>query len=146
MQQRSARITQWPRIDLPLLYHPAKVSIAPMRIAYNLADQHFERTQSIGIFNLSVQLLQHLARDGRYDLQVLGNSSLRPFLADVMDDITFHTFDQPVSGKLQRIQRLRPLLSTSPLPSPPLRFSPSFLLLLVRYLRMCRVHSLITVA
>lgn len=74
-----------------------------MRIAYNLADQHFERTQSIGIFNVSVQLLQHLARDGRYDLHVLGNSSLHPFLEDVMDYITFHTYDQPLSGKLQRI-------------------------------------------
>jgi hypothetical protein len=51
--------------------------VSQLSLSYSLADQCFARTQSLGILNLSVQMLQFLARRPEIEkLNVLSNSSL----------------------------------------------------------------------
>lgn len=48
-----------------------------LSITYSLADQNFSQTKSVGIFNVSIQLLDNLARNIRFaQLTVLTNSTL----------------------------------------------------------------------
>jgi glycosyltransferase involved in cell wall biosynthesis len=56
--------------------------MTPLSLTYSLADQDFARTKSIGIFNVSLQLAQALAREPRLaHLTVLGNHALQPLLS-----------------------------------------------------------------
>ena len=51
--------------------------VSQLSLSYSLADQNFAKTQSIGILNLSVQMLEFLARRPEIrKLNVLSNSSL----------------------------------------------------------------------
>jgi len=49
-----------------------------LSLTYSLADQDFHQTKSLGIFNISLQLLQTISRDERAStLAVLANSGLQ---------------------------------------------------------------------
>ena len=67
------------RIRLPPVMNPAA---GVFSLIYSLADQSFVRTKSIGILNVSLELLQALAqRPDCARLTVLANHSLREQLA-----------------------------------------------------------------
>lgn len=60
-----------------LVQSAVKMSAQKNSITYSLADQSFARTKSVGIWNVSVDLLQTLARQAKCPpLTVLGNHSL----------------------------------------------------------------------
>lgn len=72
-------------------------------LTYSLADQHFQRTKSLGILNFSVQFLNHLARRPEVRrMTVLNNSTLQ---ADVNLPTTAQQeiHDGAVSGRWGRI-------------------------------------------
>ena len=60
--------------------HPAlrAIFVSALSITYSIADQNFQQTKSIGILNLSVQMVPFLARRPEVSrLQVLSNRTLR---------------------------------------------------------------------
>jgi glycosyltransferase involved in cell wall biosynthesis len=74
-----------------------------LSITYSLADQSFARTKSLGILNVSVDLLHALAR--REDcgcLTVLSNRFLKEEISP-SDRVTVETHDSAVGGGLGRI-------------------------------------------
>lgn len=75
----------------------------PLNLAYSLADQDFSQTKSLGIFNLSTQLLESLSRRiNSLQLCVLSNLTLENKLqlpADVV--VQFH--NEAISSKFGRI-------------------------------------------
>ena len=72
-------------------------------LTYSLADQNFAQTKSVGIFNLSLNLLPGLAARNEIDpLLVLSNRTLgAPPGLPPRAEVRFH--DQAVRGKLGRI-------------------------------------------
>ena len=72
-------------------------------LTYSLADQHFQRTKSLGILNFSVQFLNHLARRPEiHQLAVLNNSILQNRL-NLPPQAAQTIHDAAISGKLGRI-------------------------------------------
>ena len=83
---------KWPRVrrisagwqsspggDLDSFFSRRRYSarVSELSLSYSIADQSFAQTQSIGILNLSVQMLEFLARRPEIRrLNVLSNSSL----------------------------------------------------------------------
>jgi len=73
-----------------------------LSLTYSLADQDFQRTKSLGIFNFSLQCLRHLARHSELDaLEVLSNSSL-PLPADLPGKTRIRLHDEAIAGRLPR--------------------------------------------
>lgn len=74
-----------------------------LSLTYSLADQNFAKTKSVGIFNLSVDLLKALAGSSRpMELTVLLNSALGTQLSLPSKVRTcFH--EQAVRGRMRRI-------------------------------------------
>lgn len=72
-------------------------------LTYSLADQNFAQTKSVGIFNLSLNLLPGLAERNEIDpLIVLSNRTLgAPPGLPARAEVRFH--DQAVRGKIGRI-------------------------------------------
>ena len=51
--------------------------MSSLTLTYSLADQNFNQTKSVGIFNVSTQLLEHLAKDAHFArVSVFANSTL----------------------------------------------------------------------
>jgi glycosyltransferase involved in cell wall biosynthesis len=72
-------------------------------LTYSLADQNFDRTKSLGIFNVSTQLLENLSRsEGLEHIDVLSNSTLKDRL-DLPQKVRLGYHDEAVSGWLGRI-------------------------------------------
>lgn len=75
----------------------------PLAITYSLADQNFSQTRSVGIFNVSTQLLENLARHIHFaHLDVLSNSSLDGKLR-LPSGIAIQYHNEAIAGKLGRI-------------------------------------------
>lgn len=75
----------------------------PLTLTYSLADQNFYRTKSIGIFNVSTQLLENLVRGYRFTrLTVLGNSSFDSNL-QLPQEIAVQCHNEAAGGRLSRI-------------------------------------------
>lgn len=75
----------------------------PLTVTYSLADQDFNRTKSVGIFNVSTQLLENLAKSAHsLRLNVLSNSSLSGRLL-LPPGIPMKCCDQAIRGRLGRI-------------------------------------------
>ena len=74
-----------------------------LTLSYSLADQTFERTKSLGILNLSVQLCQHLARsDAFQQLSVFSNRFLSDRLV-VPPGVRIEEFDSAANSRLGRM-------------------------------------------
>ncbi|MFA6543563.1 MAG: glycosyltransferase [Limisphaerales bacterium] len=72
-----------------------------LRLTVSLADQLFTQTKSVGIFNLSLGLVEQLARRPEVSrLTVLANRTLAGRLPDTLD-VRWH--DAPARGRLGRI-------------------------------------------
>ncbi len=72
-------------------------------LTYSLADQDFNQTKSVGIFNVSTQLLENLARYIRITrLSVLSNSTLDGKLR-LPPEITVEYHNEAIANKLGRI-------------------------------------------
>lgn len=75
----------------------------PVSLTYSLADQDFERTKSIGIFNVSLQLADALAADPRLEqLTVLVNRSHMPRL-NLPPRVSMALRDEAAGRGFQRI-------------------------------------------
>src|ERR1043166_3646244 len=75
----------------------------PLSITYSLADQDFARTKSIGIFNVSLQLAEALAREPRVgELTVLTNHTLQPVL-QLPPETHVVMCERAIGGRLERI-------------------------------------------
>jgi len=75
-----------------------------LRLAIYLADQNLQQTKSLGILNLSVALLQHLARHPQIEaIHVLSNSTLVPVLGRLPEHVQVEICDGPARGKRSRI-------------------------------------------
>lgn len=74
-----------------------------LTITYSLIDQDFNQTKSVGIFNVSTQLIENLARDVRFTgLNVLSNSGLRNRLR-LPPRIFIEYYDEAISSKIGRM-------------------------------------------
>lgn len=74
---------------------------SPLNLTVSLADQLFAQTKSVGIFNLSLGLVEQLARrPGLSRLTVLANRTLAERLPTTLD-VRWH--DAPTRGRLGRI-------------------------------------------
>ena len=75
----------------------------PVSLTYSLADQDFERTKSIGIFNVSLQLADSLGVDPGLDkLTVVVNHSLMPLL-HLPPHVAMALRDEAAGRGLQRV-------------------------------------------
>lgn len=80
-----------------------EVSAKKSSITYSIADQSFARTKSVGIFNVSVELLRVLARQPEISrLTVLANHSLSDEL-NLPDRVKIERHDRACSGALGRM-------------------------------------------
>lgn len=74
-----------------------------LTLAYSLADQNFATTKSVGIFNLSLQLLEHLAQRQEVGaLTVLTNRSLTNRL-NLPPSAKVVPHNEAIAGRLRRI-------------------------------------------
>ena len=75
----------------------------PLSLTYSLADQDFARTKSIGIFNVSLQLAEALAREPRLEaLTVLANHALKPALS-LPRKTKVKLCERAIGGRVERI-------------------------------------------
>jgi alpha-1,3-rhamnosyl/mannosyltransferase len=75
----------------------------PLSLTYSLADQDFARTKSIGIFNVSLQLAQALAREPRLEaLTILTNHALGPALS-LPKKTEVRLCERAIGGRIERI-------------------------------------------
>ena len=78
-------------------------TVNKLSITYWVADQEFERTKSIGILNVSMQLLQHLADCENIDtLTLLANHTLN-LDKPLPKRIKVQEYNNPIRGRLRRI-------------------------------------------
>lgn len=74
-----------------------------LALTYSLADQNFNQTKSIGIFNVSTHLLKHLISRIRFQkLDILINSTLKDKLC-LSFLPTIHYHDEAIKSKLGRV-------------------------------------------
>jgi hypothetical protein len=74
-----------------------------LTLTYSLADQNFNQTKSVGIFNVSTQLLEKLIRRSPFKkLDVLINSTLKDRLC-LSPLPTVHCHDEAIKSKFGRI-------------------------------------------
>ncbi|MFA5149990.1 MAG: glycosyltransferase [Candidatus Omnitrophota bacterium] len=75
----------------------------PLTLTYSLADQNFNHTKSVGIFNVSTQLLENLISRRHFQrIKVLGNSTLNSKLC-LPSDIDIEQHDGAVKSRLGRV-------------------------------------------
>ena len=73
-----------------------------LSLVYSLADQNFDQTKSVGIFNVSTQLLENLARYSRIArLSVLSNSTLDGKLR-LSSEVTVEYHNEVIRNKFGR--------------------------------------------
>ncbi|MEK7676796.1 MAG: hypothetical protein AAB676_13270 [Verrucomicrobiota bacterium] len=84
--------------------NPKQVNfVCALNVTYSLADQNFDRTKSLGIFNLSLKLFQHLAARSEFGrLALLSNRTLDSRFS-LPARISVHRHDEAIAGKLLRI-------------------------------------------
>jgi len=74
-----------------------------LTLTYSLADQDFRQTKSVGIFNVSTQLLENLAQTDRFSrLSVLSNSTLDGKLR-LSSEVTIEYHNEAIRNKMGRI-------------------------------------------
>lgn len=74
-----------------------------LTLTYSLADQNFNQTKSVGIFNVSTQLLENLVRYSRITkLSVLSNSTLDEKLR-LPPGVSIEYHDEAIGNRLGRI-------------------------------------------
>lgn len=74
-----------------------------MRLTYSIADQSFARTKSLGILNVSVNLLNEISRRSDMEgLTVLSNHTLRDHLR-LPPGVSVQEHEGPLRGALNRI-------------------------------------------
>jgi glycosyltransferase involved in cell wall biosynthesis len=74
-----------------------------LTLTYSLADQNFNQTKSVGIFNVSTQLLEKLAHCSRITrLRVLSNSTLDG-KSRLPSEVTIEYHDEAIRNRLGRI-------------------------------------------
>ncbi len=74
-----------------------------LSLTFSIADQDFDRTKSIGILNVSLRLLEHLAKNPGVDrIAVLANSGLER-LVPQDGKVVLHRHDGPNATRLRRI-------------------------------------------
>jgi len=72
-------------------------------LAFSVADQNVATTKSIGIYNFSLQLAQHLAMDSRLrNLTVFSNETISP-LPTPSDSVEIEEYNYPVRSRAGRI-------------------------------------------
>jgi len=75
----------------------------PLSITYSLADQNFSQTKSIGIFNLSTQLLEHLVQSFHFTrVSVLANATLDNKLR-LSPEVAIYSHNEAISSRLGRL-------------------------------------------
>jgi glycosyltransferase involved in cell wall biosynthesis len=95
-------ITYW-RYTLSAPSNAADMTSNPLSLAYSIADQNFDRTKSIGILNLSLQLVEALAPRTDFEkLEVFSNSSLRNWHGRLAGR-PVHCYDRACDTRLGRI-------------------------------------------
>jgi glycosyltransferase involved in cell wall biosynthesis len=73
-----------------------------LSVTYSLADQDFQKTKSLGIFNFSLQCLSHLSGHPRLKgLTVLSNSTLQ-LSSNLPDSTRTEVHDEAIAGRLLR--------------------------------------------
>ena len=84
--------------------HPSITpAVSGLTLTYSIADQNFKRTDSVGMLNLSVEMLEHLAiRQEIRRLDVLSNSSLQDRLR-LPSSTSVHLQDATVSSTAGQI-------------------------------------------
>ncbi len=86
--------------------NPTKLMAAPERrlsITYSMADQSFARTKSLGIFNLSIDLMQALARHRQVAAMTLLSNRLLTRAFDPPDQVKVEMYDQAVRSNVGRL-------------------------------------------
>jgi glycosyltransferase involved in cell wall biosynthesis len=74
-----------------------------MKLTFSIADQNFERGKSLGILNVSLNLLRELARRADVSkLTVFSNSSLDAYLR-LPNSVTVRHHDIAIAGKIPRM-------------------------------------------
>lgn len=74
-----------------------------LTLTYSLADQNFKQTKSVGIFNVSTQLLEYLSSRIHFArLSVLSNSTLKGKL-NLPPEVSIKYYNEAIRGKLGRI-------------------------------------------
>jgi len=75
----------------------------PLALTYALADQHFERTKSVGILNVSLGLLRHLSQHPQVEsLTALANPTL-PLPSPAPAALQVRHYRLPLRGRLGRL-------------------------------------------
>lgn len=77
--------------------------MSALTLSYSLADQAFERTKSLGILNLSVQLLEQLARSDAFRQFAVFSNSLLDSRLHLPARVTTRHFDRAADSRLGRI-------------------------------------------
>ena len=74
-----------------------------LTMTYSLADQNFKQTKSVGIFNVSTQLLENLSKHVHFtQLSLLSNSTLKGKL-NLSPEVSIKYHDQAIGSRLGRI-------------------------------------------
>lgn len=75
-----------------------------MKIAIALTDQSFQRTKSMGIFNVSMGLTKGLmSHPSVSELHILGNDECNEAFADCPPHVHLHLLDKPVPRRFGRV-------------------------------------------
>lgn len=73
-----------------------------LKVSYSIADQNFETTKSLGILNLSVNLLEALAASHQFEnLTVFSNSTIKCKISS--DTCQILKFNSPIKNKIRRL-------------------------------------------
>jgi hypothetical protein len=79
------------------------IDLSELTLTYSIADQNFKKTKSIGIFNVSTQLLENLCRRVNFkQLSVLSNSILDDKL-HLPADVKVYHYDGVIKNRLSRV-------------------------------------------
>ena len=75
-----------------------------MKVLISLTDQSFQRTKSMGIFNVSMGLTKGLMKNPLVtELHILGNDECRDVFADVPPHVHVHLTDKAVPRRFARV-------------------------------------------
>lgn len=75
-----------------------------MKIAIALTDQSFQRTKSMGIFNVSMGLTKGLMKHPAVtELHILGNDECKDAFSDCPPHVHLHLLDKPVPRRFGRV-------------------------------------------
>lgn len=75
-----------------------------MKVLIALTDQSFQRTKSMGIFNISMGLTRGLMNNPEVtELHILGNDECREAFQDAPAHVHLHLLDKPVPRRFKRV-------------------------------------------